>query len=565
MALFSSTGKRIALGALVAACLASATLTGRWLARSESEKTQGNATRVRQGALAVLKGNREGGRAAHVQLDCSNTAIPINPLIYGIAHGVVTSGESAHRIGGNAMTRLNWDLGNVWNTSADWFFQNVRGEDELNEWLRAAQARGLQMALTVPTIGWVAKDDHSVGFPVSRFGPQEKHDEHRPEAGNGKSPSGKPLKPGPPSLTSEPAPPERIERWVRQLRERDAASGKRSVHLYMLDNEPDLWHETHRDVHPEPVGYDELLERTIAYGSAVRRADPDAVIAGPASWGWPGYFFSGKDQAAGLRLQLDRRAHGGVPLIPWYLARLAEHERKSGMRVLDVLDVHYYPQAQDVYSDKGAEDPALAALRIRSTRSLWNPDYRDESWVDDYVQLLPRLRAWVDEHYPGRGIVLGEWSFGGEQHISGALATAEALGRFGQHGLTGAFYWNSPKEGSATYWAFRAYRNYDGKGARFRDFSVEVRSSGQISAFASRDEAGAHFVVILLNLDAELETKVELDAGSCGPLKRGRSFSYAGVGAGITPSAHQGDITLPPYSIGILELAKESRAGPSTP
>ena len=53
---------------------------------------------------------------------------------------------------------------------------------------------------------------------------------------------------------------------------------------YILDNEPTLWSATHRDVHPEPTGYDELLERTIAYASAVRRADPNAKIAGPAEW-----------------------------------------------------------------------------------------------------------------------------------------------------------------------------------------------------------------------------------------------------------------------------------------
>ena len=46
---------------------------------------------------------------------------------------------------------------------------------------------------------------------------------------------------------------------------------------FALDNEPMLWNSTHRDVHPDPVTYDELLDRTIRYGSAVRAADPDAV------------------------------------------------------------------------------------------------------------------------------------------------------------------------------------------------------------------------------------------------------------------------------------------------
>ena len=82
-----------------------------------------------------------------------------------------------------------------------------------------------------------------------------------------------------------------------------------------------LWNTTHRDVHPEPATYDELLERTIAYGSAVRQAVPEAVIAGPAEWGWTNYFNSAADVAPGGNKK-DRKAHGNVPLLPWYLTKL---------------------------------------------------------------------------------------------------------------------------------------------------------------------------------------------------------------------------------------------------
>ena len=52
-------------------------------------------------------------------------------------------------------------------------------------------------------------------------------------------------------------------------------------------------------------------------------------------------------------------------------------------------------------------------------------------------------------------------------HMSGGLAIAEALGRFGQQGLTSAFYWSKVPYNSPGFHAFRAYRNFDGKGARF--------------------------------------------------------------------------------------------------
>ena len=60
------------------------------------------------------------------------------------------------------------------------------------------------------------------------------------------------------------------------------------------------------------------------------------------------------------------------------------------------------------------------------------------------------MKEWVAKNYPGRGISIGEWSFGGEDHVTGALSAAEALGRFAQFGVTSAFYWTFPPEGSPT-------------------------------------------------------------------------------------------------------------------
>ena len=28
--------------------------------------------------------------------------------------------------------------------------------------------------------------------------------------------------------------------------------------------------------------------------------------------------------------------------------------------------------------------------------------------------LMPRMKEWIDQNYPGRGISIGEWNFGGE-------------------------------------------------------------------------------------------------------------------------------------------------------
>ncbi len=508
-----------------------------------------------------------------LSVECAGTSKRIHPHIYGIALDLMKDskethqwalGATARRWGGNAMSRYNWEHGHAWNTANDWFFENVdyapRAGYTYVDFLKDNAARGVASVLTVPTIGWVAKDTSSVGFPKSLLPEQASFDSWRPEAGNGMAKDGKtPLPSGPPSRTSIPAPPEFIGRWVQAIRAIDAMTGQRSVSQYILDNEPGIWNATHRDVHPDPVTYDELVDRTIAYGTAIRRADPQAVIAGPAEWGWPNYLYSAKDMKEGHRAKPDRRAHGDLPILAYYLKRLAEYEKQSGVRALDVLDVHFYPQASKVYSE--TNDRATAALRIRQTRGLWDESYQDESWIDDTIRLLPRLSEWIAQYYPGTGISIGEWSFGGATHLSGAIATAIALGRFGQHGVTSAFYWCYPPDKSPAFYAFRAFRNYDGSGAKFESLSIPTKATEGVSLFASRSEDAKRVVLVAVNEKPDVSLRARLALDGCASFTTAKVFSYTGQAEGFGPPTAvpivQDTITadLPPYSISVLELA----------
>jgi hypothetical protein len=525
---------------------------------------------ARPTAIGRVKVARGPAAEAQLEIDCAAPTHAISPLIYGIAYAPRldtqdkqqwTLGATARRWGGNPTSRYNWELGNAWNTGADYFFKNVNYTGDpsysYDRFLEANLLAHLQTALTVPLIGQVAKDTRSFGFPVSTFGAQEQVDPDQNEGGNGVAKDGKPIQPGPPALTSVPAPPDFVERWVRTLREKDKKRG-RTVQLYFLDNEPELWNDTHRDVHPLPLSYDELLQRTLAYGRAVRRADPEAVIAGPSPWGWPAYFGSAID-AAGGRLAPDRRAHGNVPLLAWYLRKLREHEQKSGEHILDVVDVHYYPQNKNVgYQEGGKTDEASNALRIRSTRSLWDPSYQDESWIAEKIALIPRLKTWIAENYPGRGISIGEWNFGAEGHLSGGLAVAEALGRFGQQGITAAFYWTYPPGDSPAAYAFRAFRNYDGKGAHFQDVSLETHAPQDVSVFASRSKEGTGVTAVVLNLSPRSAIDASFRLVGCGPLRVKRAFTYDGdPQQGFVERKGASGLKLesvPPYSMSVVEL-----------
>jgi hypothetical protein len=503
------------------------------------------------------------GQAAAMSIDCRAKAFHVSPLIFGIAGGDKERASAwllraaASRWGGNLTTTYNWEI-NAYNAGNDWFFEN-REAPSYTQWLQDNLSHGVRSALTVPMMGWVSKDKSSASFPVSALGAQEKTDPYRADSGNGKDKGGKPIATTP-GQAYVPITPAWVKRWVETIRREDAKTGKRSVAMYILDNEPMLWPTTHRDAHPEPTSYDELLQRTIDYGTAIREADPDAVIAGPAEWGWTGYMYSAKDMAqGGTSARPDRRAHGDLPVIAYYLRALADHEKRTGVRVLDVLDLHNYPYVDGIYGD--AADAKTAATRIRTTRMLWDPSYVDEGWVKEPVNLLPRMRAWIDQNYPGRGMSIGEWNFGGERHMSGGLAIAEVLGRFAQNGVTSAFYWTSPPENTPGMWAFRAYRDYDGKGGHFEDWFTPARVDhpGQQSLFASRDESGKHLVAIALNFAPHDAVTAQIDLASCGTVASTRAYTYDGHAGLLPAAATTGGAprltrALPGYSITVFDV-----------
>lgn len=516
-------------------------------------------------AEAKLQGPK---RRVKMRIDCRASASPISPYIYGTAFVPRHAGgdnfqwemsPSIRRWGGNPASRYNWQLGNAWNTASDWFYQNVNYTNDASyswkDFLAENKSHKVTAAITVPMLGWVAKDTDSQSFPVSQYGPQQYSQK---DAGNGMRKGGGKITGNDPKQTSIASTPAWSGAWVEAIEQNGGG-----VTQYILDNEPALWNSTHRDVHPDALTYDELLDKTIAYGTEVRKHAPKAMIAGPAEWGWPGYFFSAKDAEVGFSAKPDRRAHGDVPLLNYYLRKLAAHEKKTGVRILDVVDLHYYPQTKGLYGGGERVDAASAAARIRATRSLWDPTYKDESWIKENIQLLPRLKGIIAQEYPGLKISLGEYNFGGEKHISGALALAESLGRFGQAGVYSAYYWTYPPANSCAFYAFRAYRNYDGHGSQFLDQSIPTTMAEGASLFASRDAQNQKLTAVALNLDAKDVLDADIELIGCGAYKMAKTYSYDGGPDGLQASptapkleSQSVNQALAPYSITVFELTR---------
>jgi hypothetical protein len=439
----------------------------------------------------------------------------INPLIYGMNFADEDLAAElrlpVNRWGGNATTRYNWQ-NDTSNHAVDWYFENIPNDNPHPETLPNGSSSdrfveqnlrtGTQTLLTVPLIGFTPKSrGYACGFSVAKYGAQDDVDPWRTDCGNGIQ-NGVQITANSSSDTSLGITPQFNADWIAHLQVRYGSAAAGGVTLYNLDNEPMLWNSTHRDVHPQPTSYDELRDRTYAYAAAVKAADPASKTLGPALWGWVAYFYSALDVAAGgswWDTRPDRKAHGDIPFLPWYLQQMKAYETTHGLRLLDYADIHFYPQADHVFSDQA--DPATAELRLRATRSLWDPTYTDESWINDTIDLIPRLRAWVTENYSGTRTALSEYSFGSMCSVNGALAQADALGIFGREQLDLAALWGAPTAAQPGAYAFRLFRNYDGLGRAFGETEVSAVSaaSDQLSVYAAQRTVDGALTMIVVN------------------------------------------------------------------
>jgi hypothetical protein len=463
-----------------------------------------------------------------VTLDTQQDRHAISPYIYGMAFAppdyVRDLRLGVNRWGGNDKTRYNWVHGNASNAARDWNFANRVAVDApgipdtpsaaADRFVRENTAGGAATLLTVPTIGWVARDtDNShASKNVPGEGGAGKNGDSR-GAIEGYDPSANRAATSVPSFARKRKPftatPTREsaqtgvyqDEWIYHLTKQFGTADKGGVPLYAMDNEPDLWDGTHTDVRPARLGYDDLLSQFLEYARAVKDVDPAAKITGPVSWGWTGYLYSPLDRGKdNFKTTADRVRHGNEPFLLWFLKQVRAADAAKKSRSLDVLDVHYYPQTSGLYNGTST-DPATLAQRIRSTRSLWDPTYTDESWIGKPIVLIPLLQDWIAQGYPGTKIGITEWNFGGDKDISGALAVAETLGVYGRGDVYLANYWAYPPKDSPSYLAFKLFRNADGQGHGFGDQSFRARSSKPelVSCYAATDTRTKSLTLLLIN------------------------------------------------------------------
>jgi hypothetical protein len=458
--------------------------------------------------------------ATTVNVDANANRRPISPNIYGFAFGSTTdlsvTNFTLNRSGGNATSRYNWQL-NATSRASDWYFESLPDQpstagadgDNFISQTRSANV-GAQPLLTIPMIGYLAKlgagNSGLWSFSIAKYGAQTGHDPYQADAGNGvSSATGKNITGNNPLDANTPNSVAIQQGWIQHLINTWGPASSGGLKYYIMDNEPSLWNSTHRDVHPSPETYSELYNDFLSYAAAVRGLDANAQIVGPEEWGWWAMFVSGLDQANGIGATgSDYNTHNHTYYYPWLLQQLNAYQQSTGTQLLNVLSVHYYPQELSNSDDDSASGQQT---RNQSTRALWDPNFVDPSWLNQVginggkVNLIPTLKSWVSQYYPGLQTGITEYNWGDETHLNGATTQADVLGIFGREGLDIATRWTVPANPSPTYLAMQIYRNYDGNRGSFGDTSVSaaVANPDNLSSFAAVRSSDGALTVMAIN------------------------------------------------------------------
>jgi hypothetical protein len=488
-------------------------------------------------------------------VDSSRDIHDISPYIYGNNFGVP---RPCNRIGGNRWTAYNWET-NASNAGSDWHHQNddflSKSSDPgapVREAVEAAAKNHSALIVTVPMAGYVSADKNADG-DVNQT----------PDYVHKRFFESLPKKPG--SLSLKPDTSDRVVyqdefvNWVEKSARRDP----QQVIFYDLDNEPDIWSETHKRIHPEKLTYAEIVQRTIDWASAIKDVKADALIFGPVNFGWSGY-----------RSLQSAPDGNGRDFHRFFLAQMKEAEQKHGRRLLDVLDVHWYPEAQSAQGVRITEkdnSPATVAARVQAPRSLWDPTYVEKSWITkdstngEAIRLIPRLRTVIDDHYPGTKIAITEYNYGGADHISGAIAEADVLGVFGREGVFCANWWDLGGKQEFLDAAVDIYLNFDGKGGHFGDRCVAASADDvdSSSIYASVDRHDPDGVVMVLINKSERPVDAEVDVKHATPLGTAALYQLTSdgpviraIGSQALPQPNRLRAALPAMSVTVARLSR---------
>jgi hypothetical protein len=478
-----------------------------------------------------------------VNIDTTAERAAISPYIYGGNWEFNNAKLTAKRLGGNRQTGYNWEnnysnAGNDWQQSSDTFAVSNANipEDKWNEpGIVASDFQDKNLAagenyslVTLQAAGYVAADKNGT-VTEAEAAPSARWKEVKFK------------KDTPLSLT-----PDTTDNYVYMdeyvnflVNKYGNASTSTGIKAYAIDNEPALWSSTHPRIHPQQPTCAEIVEKNINLAKSVKSIDPYAETFGLVAYGFAEYnTFQGATDWDSVKGNYNW-------FLDYYLDNMKKASDTEGKRLLDVLDLHWYPEAsgggERICFTKDDSNTACNKARLQAPRTLWDPTYTETSWIAQYCKdklpLIPTVKNSIDKYNPGTKLGFTEYAYGGDNHITGGIAQADVLGIFGKYGVYYAAIWGG---GSYTAAGFNIYTNYDGNGSKYGDTKVKAETSDieNSSVYASvdqNDDSKLHIIMMNKNYDSPMT--VNFNVAGDKTYKSGRVWAFDRSSANIYEKA----------------------------
>lgn len=285
-----------------------------------------------------------------------------------------------------------------------------------------------------------------------------------------------------------------LDHWFNDL-----GLDKNKVMYWNMDNEVEIWNGTHDDVMPTQITPEEFMQRYFAVAKKAREAFPDIKLVGPVTaneWQW--YNWATPISVGGK----------SYSWLEFFIKRIGEEEAASGVRLLDVLDIHFYPsgsqadqvvQYHRVFFDKNYDFPG--ANGVKTVNGGW-----DNSITKEYI--FERCKEWLNTYLgEDNGVTFGitEAGLSTNDATINAIWYESTLGEFMKHPEMEIF---TPWSWVPSMWEVLHLNSRYNK-----PLYVNATSSEEelVSAYPTRNETGDSLTVVLVNRSASASKQVKLN------------------------------------------------------
>ncbi|WP_259016899.1 glycoside hydrolase family 44 protein [Emticicia fluvialis] len=264
---------------------------------------------------------------------------------------------------------------------------------------------------------------------------------------------------------------------------------KSKIIYWNMDNEPEIWSGTHDDVMPTQPLAEEFMQKYFAVAKKARAKFPEIKLVGPVTaneWQWYNW-------PAGISYEGRK-----FPWLEYFIKRVAEEQKASGVKLLDVLDIHFYPstkiadeivQLHRVFFDRNYAFPG--ANGVKNVIGNW-----DNSQNKEYI--FGRINDWLAQYMgANHGVTLGLTETGIESENANVTAVwyASTIGEFMKNGVEILTPWQWKPGMWETLHLFSRFN---------KSFYINTEISNEVlvSAYPSINAAKDSMTVVLVNRSA---------------------------------------------------------------